>query len=205
MNEAECREWLETGLGCDAAALDRLERYVRLLREESSRQNLVSKATLDDIWFRHIVDSAQLAHHLPDGCRTLLDIGSGAGLPGIVLACVSDCTIVLAEPRAKRAAFLRAVTGALGIAGRVSMFAGYIQRYSGSTFDAIAARAVAPTDVIIGWGKHLASDKTSWILPRGRNGCEELANSAHRSAFHVKRSVTDPASVILVGRLGEGP
>ena len=92
---------------------EKLEAYISLLREESERQNLVSAATLDHIWDRHILDSAQLLRFEPGSGASWVDIGSGAGLPGIVIACLTDGPVTLVEPRRLRADFLHKVTESL--------------------------------------------------------------------------------------------
>ncbi|HET8690912.1 MAG TPA: RsmG family class I SAM-dependent methyltransferase, partial [Steroidobacteraceae bacterium] len=77
---------------------EKLERYVALLREENEHQNLVSRTTLDQVWERHILDSAQLVRYESRPGASWIDIGSGAGLPGIVIACLVEGPVTLAEP-----------------------------------------------------------------------------------------------------------
>ena len=88
---------------------EKLECYVALLREENARQNLVSAATLEHVWDRHILDSAQLVRYEPQLGASWIDIGSGAGLPGIVIACLVEGPVTLVEPRRLRAEFLHKV------------------------------------------------------------------------------------------------
>jgi 16S rRNA (guanine527-N7)-methyltransferase len=96
---------LADGLGRDVSreTLDRLERYADLLRSESAKQNLVSASTLDRLWDRHILDSAQLVKFAPRPDLSWVDIGSGAGLPGIVIAALVTGPVTLVEPRRLRA------------------------------------------------------------------------------------------------------
>ena len=85
--ESEARAWLAALPDCDAAAFERLELLVALLREENQRQNLVSAASMDHIWVRHVADSAQLLSHVPrETGEPWLDLGTGAGFPGLVIA-----------------------------------------------------------------------------------------------------------------------
>ena len=94
--------------------LDRLTVLADLLARWTQRINLVSKSTLPDLWRRHILDSAQLAAHVPPGSRTMVDLGSGAGFPGLVLAAITDLDIHLVESDARKCAFLREAARSMG-------------------------------------------------------------------------------------------
>jgi 16S rRNA (guanine527-N7)-methyltransferase len=98
--------------------LGRLEGFAALLKDESKRQNLVSATTLSTLWERHILDSAQLVRFAEPGA-SWADIGSGAGLPGIVLACLVEGPVTLIEPRRLRAEFLHRVVESLHLNARV--------------------------------------------------------------------------------------
>ena len=106
-SEEGARDWLRALPECDDAAMGRLERFVTLLAEENERQNLVSTASLGEVWRRHIVDSAQLLVHVPRGTSPWLDLGTGAGLPGLVIAALRpECEVLMVESRAKRIEWL---------------------------------------------------------------------------------------------------
>ncbi|HEX6660670.1 MAG TPA: 16S rRNA (guanine(527)-N(7))-methyltransferase RsmG, partial [Sphingomicrobium sp.] len=140
---------------------EKLEAYVALVRNESARQNLVSVSTLERIWDRHILDSAQLARFEPRSGASWADIGSGAGLPGVVIACLVHGPVTLIEPRRLRAEFLHKVAESLGL--RVSVVCGKAQRAQGS-HDVITARAVAPLVNLLRISQHLSTGKTVWAL-----------------------------------------
>ena len=178
--------------------LRKLEAFVLLLRDANERQNLISSASGDQIWSRHILDSAQLVRFEPFERASWLDIGSGGGLPGIVIACLVDGPVTLAEPRRLRAEFLNDAIRALNL--RAAVEARKVERITG-TFDAIAARAVAPLDRLLEISQHLSTRKTVWALPKGRSAQSELADAQRswQGTFHVERSVSDPDSFILVG------
>ncbi|MGZ2412394.1 16S rRNA (guanine527-N7)-methyltransferase [Sphingomonas sp. F9_3S_D5_B_2] len=177
--------------------LEKIEAYVALLHDESSRQNLVSRATLDDVWNRHILDSAQLVRFAPTNA-SWIDLGSGAGLPGIVLACLLDGPVTLVEPRRLRAAFLHRVSESLELNARV--LCAKAERVTGR-YEVITARALAPLRNLLEISQHLSTGKTTWILPKGRSAASELAEAQRtwQGAFHVERSVTDDDSSIIVG------
>ena len=144
IDEDAVRDWLRNALGADHAAVARLDTLVALLREESQRQNLVAAASLDQVWVRHIADSAQLLNVSRETSGPWLDLGTGAGFPGLVVALLDPSReVVMVESRAKRAAWLESavvhfgLTASRVVAARLEMV---------PTFDAaiISARAFAP-------------------------------------------------------------
>ena len=177
---------------------EKLQAYVALLEEENGRQNLVSSATLDQVWTRHILDSAQLVRFEPAGGASWIDIGSGAGLPGIVVACLVDGPVKLLEPRRLRADFLHRVVESLDLYATVEC--AKAERAHGA-FDVITARAVASLAELLKISAHLSTRNTVWALPKGRGAREELAEAQRswQGVFHVEPSVTDPDSRIVVG------
>ena len=176
---------------------DRLEAYVALLRDENGRQNLVSTATLDNVWERHILDSAQLVRFEPRPGASWGDVGSGAGLPGIVIACLVDGPVTLIEPRRLRAEFLREAVRTLGLNLRVE--AVKVERVDG-TFEVITGRAVARLSHFLEISRHLSTGKTVWALPKGRSAQSELADARRswQGSFRIEQSVTDDESQIVV-------
>ena len=177
---------------------EKIEAYEAWLREENQRQNLVSAATLEHLWERHILDSAQLVRFEPRPRASWVDIGSGAGLPGIVIACIVEGPVTLIEPRRLRADFLHRVCESLGL--RAFVFVGKAERAQG-TYDVITARAVANLAKLLKISAHLSTGKSKWVLPKGRSAERELveAQQAWQGEFHVERSATDPESRIVIG------
>ena len=178
---------------------DRLSAYVELLKSEAERQNLIASSTLETVWERHVLDSAQLARFAPANGATWADIGSGAGLPGLVLAILVRDPITLIEPRRLRAEFLQRAVDHLDLSGRVHVNAAKVERVTGK-FDVITARAVAPVDALFAISNHLSTNGTTWILPKGRNAQSELAQAKRNwhCEARVEQSRTDPDSEILV-------
>ena len=177
---------------------EKLETYVALLKAENEKQNLVSAATLDHVWDRHILDSAQLARFEPRGGASWIDLGSGAGLPGIVIACLVEGPVTLVEPRRLRADFLHKVAESLQI--DATILCAKAERIEGK-FEVITARAVAPLTKLLELSRHLSTRNTVWALPKGRSAQRELAEAQRswQGEFHVERSVTDEDSYIVVG------
>jgi 16S rRNA (guanine527-N7)-methyltransferase len=178
-----------------------LERYVHLLRAESGRQNLVSAATLDTLWQRHILDSAQLVRFEPFAGASWIDIGSGAGLPGMVIAALVNGPVLLVEPRRLRADFLERCIAEFGFGERVSVATTKVEKVAGS-FDVITARAVANLDRLLRISTHLSTRKSLWVLPKGRSAESELAEARRNWQCDSTSmpSCTDPDSEILVLR-----
>ena len=187
-----------SGRNVSRETFEKIEAYVQFLASESERQNLVSASTLHHVWDRHILDSAQLVPFEPRANASWLDIGSGAGLPGIVIACLVNGRVTLVEPRRLRAEFLQRAVEALGLSATV--VASKIEKVSGK-FDVITARAVASLPRLLEISHHLSTRNTVWALPKGRSAQSELAEAqrAWQGVFHVKQSVTDADSYIIVG------
>ena len=127
-----------------------------------------------------------------------MDIGSGAGLPGIVVACLVGGPVTLVEPRRLRAEFLHKAAESLRL--NVTIVCAKVQHAQGK-YDVITARAVAALPQLLEISAHLSTRKTLWLLPKGRSAERELAEAqqAWQGAFHVERSVTDAESLIVVG------
>ena len=193
-------ERLQDVLGADVSreTFEKLQCYLALLRDENQRQNLVSTATIELAWDRHILDSAQLIRHEPFAGASWVDIGSGAGLPGVVIACLVDGPVTLIEPRRLRAEFLHKACESLGL--NVAVFPGKAERAVGE-YDVITARAVASLARLLEISQHLSTGKSLWVLPKGRSAQSELAEARRtwQGRFHVEPSVTDAESFIVVG------
>lgn len=196
MTEDEARAWLTERF--PAAAVSRLARFAEIVTQETERQNLISPSTIPLIWSRHIVDSAQLLSFVPTDARHWVDVGTGAGFPGIVAAILFDGQVTMIEPRAKRATFLRNTADALGIAATVHQTRAEAAPVKHANI--VSARAVATVDALFGMTTKYRSSETTYLLPRGRTGQDEIvkARAEWHGTFHVEQSVTDPTSTILI-------
>lgn len=198
MNEADAQAWISARF--DLKSIAALTRFADAVIAESTRQNLIARSTLDSIWQRHIVDSAQLLMLASPDQRLWIDIGTGAGFPGMVVALLSDRPVMLVEPRRKRAEFLARVADAEGLGDRVTIAASRIEAVGGATASVISARAVAAIGDIFAASRHVADEKTRYLLLRGQAIRDELeiAQREWHGMFHVEQSVTNPASGILI-------
>ena len=201
--ENEARDWFGTALGCDAAQLGKLDQLVELLRVENANQNLVSAASLDHVWVRHLADSAQLllaSRETPEG--PWLDLGSGAGFPGLIVALLRpDIEVTLVESRTKRIAWLEGAIDHLSLAN-AAIAGGRLEALETISVATISARAFAPLPKLIALSERFSTPQTQWLLPKGRNGRQELLQMPKtiQSMFHVEQSLTDADSVVLIGR-----
>ena len=186
-----------SGIDVSRETYAKLQRFLELLLDENRRQNLMSAGSADDVWERHLIDGAQLLS-LASGPGRWCDIGSGAGLPGIVLAILSDQPMTLIEPRRLRCEFLLRSAEALGL-GQVEVIAAKAQRVTGQ-FDFITARAVAPLDPLLAMTIHLAHAGTRFILPKGQSAKSELdaARRNWQGDFRLVPSQTHPDAAIVV-------
>ena len=202
-SEAAAREWLEQLPDWDAVARERLELLVVMLREENARQNLVSAASLDSVWLRHIADSAQLLAHVPrETSSPWLDLGTGAGFPGLVIAALrTECRMVMVESRGRRAEWLETARAALAL-DHAEVFAGRLESLSDQKFRVISARAFAPLPKLLDLSARLSTSDTRWLLPKGRSAAQELSElSGWEHMFHVEQSLSDSEAGVIVGTL----
>lgn len=203
MDESFARAWIENNLNVSRETVDRLQHFAKAVIAENDRQNLISKATIAHIWQRHILDSAQLLTLADDRDQTLpwLDLGTGAGFPGMVIAILSQQPILLVEARRRRAEFLSEQAGQLGL-DHVTIIPTRLESLQSQNMSAISARAFAPLPRLLELAHRFAHEKTVWLLPKGRSAREELetARASWQGEFNVKSSLTDPDAAILVAR-----
>jgi 16S rRNA (guanine527-N7)-methyltransferase len=197
MDETEARAWVERECNVSRETMARLDVFAELLRDENERQNLVSRGTLDQLWLRHIVDSAQLLRFAPAGA-SWVDLGTGAGFPGLIAAALHDGPVTLVEERRLRADFLRRAAEAMAL--KVEILQMKAERVPARPFDVISARAFAPLARLLELGTGFSTQKSLWLLPKGRNAETELAalDASWQGDFRLEPSVTDAEAHIIV-------
>lgn len=209
MTEEEAKHWLRDTLIVSRETMERLEQFAAFLTREAASQNLVSASTLDHIWARHIADSAQLLRLLPDDgwqWNNWLDLGSGAGFPGIVVAILTGKPVTLLESRARRIEYLRRAVEMLDLEKIVDVAGTTLERMKTAQYAVISARAFAPLPRLLTGAARFSTENTYWLLPKGRNAARELmeAQENWNLDFHVEPSITDTDAGILVGKLRFG-
>jgi 16S rRNA (guanine527-N7)-methyltransferase len=195
---------LQSALNVSRETLARLKAYVALLEEWGARHNLVSRQSMDDVWRRHIFDSAQLGPLIPAEAGSLVDLGSGAGFPGLVLAILladrPAFRTVLTEATRKKCDFLQHAAARVGVPAEVRNRR--IEDALPEPFDIITARAVAPLDKLLAYAQAFQGPKTLNLFLKGQSVGPELTD-AHKSwsmrlAQYPSRS--GPSGVILAIR-----
>jgi len=192
------------GLDVDVSreTISRLETYATLLRKWQKAINLVSGATLDDLWRRHFLDSAQLLPLLAPseaGGGGITDLGSGAGFPGLVLAILSGRPTQLIESDQRKAAFLGEAARATGCADRVKIHAGRVEGLKPWIAGTVTARALAELGQLLQWASPFVGPETVLLFPKGAKADEEFtaATRVWKIVTERRRSITDSTGLIL--------
>lgn len=182
--------------------LGALESYTDLLKKWNPKINLVASGTLNEAWTRHIEDSAQVFKLIPDGARSLVDLGSGGGFPGLVLAILANehmpgLKISLLESDARKCAFLTTVSGALGLG--VNVFNQRIESAAPVGADVVTARALAPLPRLLPLIQRHLSPSGVALLLKGANYQEEVDEALASWAFDLQKiqSATSDQSIVL--------
>ena len=187
----------------DRAGVERLETFAALLLEENRKQNLISRKSEESLWVRHMADSAQLLQHVPrETSGEWLDLGTGAGFPGLVIAALRPETrVILVESRNRRAEYLRGVCEALSL-DNCSVEGARLELVQPFEAQVISARAFAPLPKLLSLSAPFSTRATTYLLPKGRSAAQECAElpKKRRAMFHVEQSITDAEAGIIVGR-----
>lgn len=184
----------------------RLQAYADLLTTWNRTINLVAKADIQTLWTRHIDDALQLIPMLPPGIPHAIDIGSGGGIPGLILAIATGIPFHLIEADHRKSAFLR--EAARLCAAPVTVHTCRIEAANLPAAECVTARALAPLNVLLALAHPLLTSTGTLIAPKGRGVEAELTQAAEQWHMRVSRtpSVTDPAATILqiseVSRVG---
>jgi 16S rRNA (guanine527-N7)-methyltransferase len=187
----------------------RFERLVAALDRWQPAINLVAPATLPQIWTRHVADSAQLVALAPARPRSWVDLGSGGGFPGLVIAAIvaADCEVHLVESTAKKAAFLREAARAMGVT--VTVHAARVEPVAANLrADVVSARALAPLADLLRLAEPLLKTGASGLFPKGREAAAELteARKCWRFSASLHPSLTDPeARIVRIDRFEGRP
>ncbi len=176
--------------------------FVELLQKWNQSHNLVSSASLSDVWRRHILDSAQIVELIPSSADSIIDLGAGAGLPGIILAILFEAQykkpkIYLVESNSRKCAFLRSVVQSLEL--KASVICDRIEQLEPFPADVITARALAPLPDLLELAEPFISSHTRCVFPKGRHFDAELTQATKYWNMQMKRipSKSDPSSRIL--------
>ncbi len=179
---------------------DQLEALVHTLGRWQKAINLVGKGTLEDIWVRHILDSAQLFPLIPKQARTLADLGSGGGFPGLVLAALRpDLQVTLIESDARKGAFLGEAGRRMGLKALPKIVISRIEAAAPAGADVVTARALAPLGQLLVWAAPHKGDTAICLFHKGKGWQGEVTEAKKDWDFEAQpfSSVTDRESVLL--------
>ncbi len=187
--------------GVSRETLARLKAYAGLLTDWNTRHNLVSQSSLEDLWRRHFWDSAQLATLVPPDAKTLADLGSGAGFPGLVLAAMlPQLAVTLHEATLKKCTFLHTAAERMGL--HVAIENARMEDLSPRPFDAVTARACAPLPELLEYAHSFVGPNSVCLFLKGRNVGSELTGATKCWNMKVSQvpSQTDPSGAIVIVR-----
>ncbi len=189
--------FLSRGLNVSRETFNQLQAYVDLVIQSQEVLNLIGPSTVDTIWERHVLDSAQLIRYLPNEPSGIVDIGSGAGFPGVVIALLTQHKVTCIESVQKKANFLMMVKDELGLT--FDVVSDRIENLNPQNADVVTARAVAPLSQLILLARpHLKPDGY-FLFPKGEKYNEELEKTRERWLFDCEEyaSITNEKSKIL--------
>lgn len=196
----------DIGIDVSRETLDALEAYVALLEKWNPRINLVARSTLGQVWDRHFVDSAQVFAFAPETARHWVDLGSGGGFPGLVVAVLGkelrpDMHFTLVESDTRKSTFLRTVIRELSLPAKV--IDQRIEAIDPLEADVLSARALADLTALLGFADHHMAPSGIALFPKGATWEKELqeAQQSWRFAYERFTSKTEAEAVIL--RIGE--
>lgn len=186
---------------------DRLKLYQDLLMEWQTRFNLVSKNSLEDAWSRHFIDSVQLFRYIPSSAKRLLDFGSGAGFPGLVLAVVAKektpyLKIGLVESILKKTLYLKEVATRLELS--VDIINDRIEKITFPKVDVITSRAMTSLDGLLGYAYRFCKTETVCIFPKGKKYAQELAEAHKNWKFKCRiepSDISEEGKILIISNL----
>ena len=190
---------LEKNYNVDKEKKRLLEKYVFLIKKNQENVSLIGKSTISDIWLRHIIDSLQIIKYLPkeEKNKYLIDVGTGAGLPGVVLAIMGRSDVLLCEKSPKKTNFLKVVLKECSLNAKI--YNCRIEDIIMNNIAIIVSRAYASIKKLILTNIHLISKETILVIHKGRKHMKEIADAKKEFAFNFKKfdSITSKEGVIL--------
>ena len=176
-----------------------LMEYKKILLNENTKMNLIGKSTIDDFDHRHMLDCMQIINYMPNKENQVMDIGTGAGLPGVLLSIMGYQNVHLVEKSPKKSAFLEACKLHLGL--NYKIYTKPIAEITGLNIDYITARAFAPIEKIISVTKNIIHKKTIYVLLKGKSYLSELSfiNSEMYSWENYSSITSDESKIVVMG------
>lgn len=190
----------------DNVQIKNLEDFVILLLQENNQFNFIGKSTLENIWERHILDSAQLLQFIPNKNVKFADFGSGAGFPGLVLSILGLREIHLVEKAFRKSEFLR--RSKLFSQNRIFIHQAKLEELTTTDFDCIVSRALAPLDQLLTYSQKFLKKDGYCLFLKGKNLLQEieLAKKSFQFEYELHASLTSQESnIIKVSNISKNP
>jgi 16S rRNA (guanine527-N7)-methyltransferase len=200
MSAAAQRRLRELDPGVSRETLARLETMVETLLHWQKAINLVGRATLDEVWTRHILDSAQLVPLIPAAAKSLADLGSGGGFPGLVLAALRPgLDVTLIESDARKSAYLGEAARKMGLPKQPKIVVSRIETAPPAQAEVVTARALAPLGQLLAWADRHRANPAICLFHKGKDWRVELTRTTKDWEIECtpQPSVTDRDAVIL--------
>ena len=183
---------------------EKLKTYECLLKEWQTKFNLVSNSTLENAWERHFLDSVQLFKLIPQTAKTLMDFGSGAGFPGMVIAIMANAKtpylkVSLVESTTKKTLYLNEVKKQVGV--EVEIINERIEKIKPHIVDVITSRAMTSLDALLQYALPFCGKKTVCIFPKGKKYAEELREAQKKWCFNyqiVDSEQSDEGKILVI-------
>lgn len=199
-------EFLQYGVSRET--FKKIEQFVELLKDWNQKMNLVSHNSLEVLWERHILDSAQLINYIPQQTKRILDIGSGAGFPAVVLAILlqeinPNAEVIMVESIKKKTVYLNDVCNKLGLSN-VKIFNCRVESNVLPKPDIITARAVASLDVLCGYASIIGKNGTESLFLKGKSYKDEIAEADKHWRFDLDvfpNKYSDEGVILKLGKL----
>lgn len=199
MSEQSLQDFCKKNFEDSNKIFSTLMEYKKILLYENNKMNLIGKSTIDNFDQRHILDCMQIINHMPYKDKQVMDIGTGAGLPGVLLSIMGYQNVHLVEKSPKKSTFLEACKLHLGL--NYKIYTKPIAEITGLNIDYITARAFAPIEKIISVTKNIIHKKTIYVLLKGKSYLSELSfiNSEMYSWENYPSITSDESKIVVMG------
>ena len=202
MQESQAKDILSSQLNVSRETMDDLKTLVSLLGKWNKTINLVGKSTIEQVWGRHILDSAQMWQYRPEKLTAWVDLGSGGGFPGLVLAILAkadipDAVFHMIESDARKCAFLRNVSRETSINTKIHICR--IENAESISADVVSARALASVDALFEYSQRFLSKNAYCLFLKGQTCATEVENARDSWQFQSEttKSLSNSHGAIL--------